>query len=37
VHGKRFEGINPTNTLVVAKLIGEEYLVEVEADAIINE
>ena len=22
VHGKRFEGINPTNTLVVAKLIG---------------
>jgi len=37
VHGKRFEGINPTNTLVVAKLIGEEYLVEVEADAITNE
>jgi aryl-alcohol dehydrogenase-like predicted oxidoreductase/enamine deaminase RidA (YjgF/YER057c/UK114 family) len=37
VHGKRFEGINPTNTLVVAKLIGEEYLVEVEVDAIINE
>ena len=36
VHGKRFEGINPTNTLVVAKLIGEEYLVEVEVDAIIN-
>ena len=37
VHGKRFEGINPTNTLVVAKLIGEEYLVEVEVDAITNE
>jgi enamine deaminase RidA (YjgF/YER057c/UK114 family) len=37
VHGKRFEGINPTNTLVVAKLIGEEYLVEVEADAILDE
>ena len=37
VHGKRFEDINPTNTLVVAKLIGEEYLVEVEADAITNE
>jgi aryl-alcohol dehydrogenase-like predicted oxidoreductase/enamine deaminase RidA (YjgF/YER057c/UK114 family) len=36
VHGKRFEGINPTNTLVVAKLIGEEYLVEVEADAILD-
>jgi aryl-alcohol dehydrogenase-like predicted oxidoreductase len=36
-HGKRFEGINPTNTLVVARLIGEEYLVEVEVDAILNE
>lgn len=36
VHGKRFDGINPTNTLVVAKLIGEEYLVEVEADAILD-
>ena len=36
VHGKRFEGINPTNTLVVAKLIGEEYLVEVEVDAILD-
>ena len=36
VHGKRFDGINPANTLVIAKLIGEEYLVEVEADAIIN-
>jgi enamine deaminase RidA (YjgF/YER057c/UK114 family) len=37
VHGKRFEGINPTNTLVVARLIGDEYLVEVEVDAILNE
>ena len=37
VHGKRFEGINPANTLVIAKLIGEEYLVEVEVDAILNE
>jgi hypothetical protein len=36
VHGKRFEGINPANTLVIAKLIGEEYLVEVEVDALIN-
>jgi enamine deaminase RidA (YjgF/YER057c/UK114 family) len=37
VHGKRFEGINPTNTLVVARLIGDEYLVEVEVDAILDE
>jgi enamine deaminase RidA (YjgF/YER057c/UK114 family) len=36
IHGKRFEGINPANTLVIAKLIGDEYLVEVEADALIN-
>jgi aryl-alcohol dehydrogenase-like predicted oxidoreductase/enamine deaminase RidA (YjgF/YER057c/UK114 family) len=32
-HGARFGGIMPANTLVAAPLIGEEYLVEIEADA----
>lgn len=36
VHGERFEGINPVNTLVEAKLVGEEYLVEIEAEAIVG-
>lgn len=36
VHGERFEGINPVNTLVEARLVGEEYLVEIEAEAIIG-
>ncbi|MDP3716651.1 MAG: aldo/keto reductase [Acidobacteriota bacterium] len=33
-HGERFGRIQPANTLVGAELIGDEYLVEVEADAI---
>ncbi len=36
-HGKRFAGILPANTLVQAQLIGEEYLVEVEAEAVKND
>jgi enamine deaminase RidA (YjgF/YER057c/UK114 family) len=32
-HGARFAGIQPANTLVGAALIGDEYLVEIEADA----
>lgn len=36
VHGERFTGINPANTLIVAKLIGDAYLVEIEAEAIIG-
>lgn len=32
-HGQRFTGIFPANTLVEAKLVGSEYLVEIEADA----
>lgn len=32
-HGERFAAILPANTLVQAKLIGEEYLVEIEAEA----
>lgn len=35
VHGTRFKHIQPANTLVQANLIGEEYLVEMEAEAII--
>lgn len=35
-HGARFGRIQPANTMVGAALIGDEYLVEVEADAIIG-
>ena len=34
-HGARFKHIQPANTLVQANLIGDEYLVEMEAEAII--
>lgn len=36
VHGERFDGIYPVNTLVEARLVGQEYLVEIEAEAIIG-
>lgn len=36
-HGERFGRIQPANTLVVADLIGEEYLVEMEAEAEITQ
>lgn len=36
VHGERFGTIRPANTLVQALLVGEEYLVEMEADAIVG-
>ena len=32
-HGERFGHLQPANTLVVAKLVSEEALVEIEADA----
>lgn len=32
-HGERFGHIQPANTLVAAALVGEEYLVEIEAEA----
>ncbi|MFD2203755.1 aldo/keto reductase [Shivajiella indica] len=32
-HGQRFANIQPANTLVEAKLVGEGYLVEIEAEA----
>ena len=35
VHGERFAEIVPANTLVVAKLIGSQYLVEIEAEAVL--
>ena len=36
VHGERFGSIRPANTMVQAQLIGDEYLVEIEAEAIIG-
>jgi len=32
-HGERFGRIQPANTLVAAELVGDEYLVEIEAEA----
>ncbi len=36
VHGERFRGILPANTLVSAGVIGHEYLVEIEAEAVVE-
>ncbi|ETW98060.1 RidA family protein [Candidatus Entotheonella palauensis] len=36
VHGEYFEDIRPANTLVEARLVGDEYLVEIEAEAVIG-
>ena len=36
VHGARFGAIQPANTLVAATLVGDEYLVEMEADAEVG-
>ncbi|CAN5589264.1 RidA family protein [soil metagenome] len=35
-HGERFGQIRPVNTLVEAKLVGPQYLVEIEAEAIVG-
>lgn len=35
-HGERFKDIQPANTMVRAELIGDEYLVEMEAEAIVE-
>lgn len=35
-HGERFRDVRPANTLVQAALIGEEYLVEMEAEAVVS-
>ena len=36
VHGEVFGAIRPANTLVRAELIGDEYLVEIEAEAVVG-
>ena len=36
VHGARFAAVRPANTLVRADLIGDGYLVEIEAEAVIS-
>ncbi|MDE0528210.1 MAG: aldo/keto reductase [Truepera sp.] len=36
-HGARFREILPTNTLVQASLVGDDYLVEMEAEAVVGE
>jgi enamine deaminase RidA (YjgF/YER057c/UK114 family) len=35
-HGERFGAIRPANTLVQAGLVGDQYLVEVEAEAEVR-
>ncbi|CAK0799818.1 unnamed protein product [Prorocentrum cordatum] len=35
-HGQRFREHHPANTLVQAGLVGEEYLVEVELEALLG-
>lgn len=35
-HGERFASIQPANTMVQAKLVGDEYLVEIEAEAVVQ-
>ena len=35
-HGQRFGKIRPANTLVQADLIGDDYLVEIEAEAVVE-
>ena len=35
-HGERFHHILPANTLIQAKLIGDQYLVEMEAEALVK-
>ena len=36
VHGMRFANTMPANTLIRADLVGDEYLVEMEAEAIMR-
>lgn len=35
-HGERFGSIRPANTMIQAQLIGDEYLVEIEAEAVVG-
>ena len=36
VHGERFVQIQPANTMIQANIIGDEYLVEMEAEALLG-
>jgi enamine deaminase RidA (YjgF/YER057c/UK114 family) len=36
VHGEYFAAVRPANTLVEARLVGDDYLVEIEAEAIVG-
>ena len=36
-HGARFKDLQPANTMIRADLIGDEYLVEMEAEAMVGE
>ena len=36
VHGVRLGHIQPANTLVLAGLVGDGYLVEIEAEAVVD-
>ena len=36
-HGQRFRDVLPANTMVQAALIGDEFLVEMEAEAVVQE
>ncbi|MCB0008453.1 MAG: RidA family protein [Anaerolineales bacterium] len=36
VHGERFGEIRPANTLVEARIIGDGYWVEIEAEAVVG-
>ncbi len=36
VHGERFGAIRPANTLIEARMEGDGYLVEMEAEAVIG-
>ncbi len=36
-HGERFRDVLPVNTLVQAALVGDEYLVEMEAEAVTSD
>ncbi len=36
-HGERFRDVRPVNTMVEARLIGAGYLVEIEAEAIVDD
>ncbi len=36
VHGRRFGHIRPVNTLVEARLVGPQFLVEIEVEAVVG-